>query len=453
MLLRVRLALIALVAPALVAILWSATARAGNDDQLPVGSEAALYGGAVIATVSDGAAGYQNPAGLAQSQRSQVDASITAVGFRFYHVPELLRSTSGESAGTTVMELALVPTAGTFTRRLSKQVVASFGIFSPRTQFIILQQSLKLANPAPQGTNWNLAVNSIVFTYLIGPSIAWQPSRRFSVGASLHVLYNFEDTSAQASGGEGATGDFPPRQPFVGNSELFVRTTYGFQLGWGFQWQISDAYRLGFQLQSPGMQVLSWRQTSQVLGVSLPVTAAGPSSLHALETSGGFRGKFQAVLPLRAGVGLARYFKWGHIELDAALQSGLPPNDLGVARHALVNGRVGVSYVVSKSMSIGGGLFSDLSGAEASSFGRTAVDMFGGTIGLSSGTERHLAAGEAAPSLIFSSTLALRYAYGKGSFGGLEVAPIAPGSPVVRNVPTDMSIHELMLTFGSALNF
>src|SRR5262245_26996565 len=72
-------------------------ARAGNDDQLPVGGEAAIYGGAVIATVSDGAAGYHNPAGLAQSQRNQLDASITAVGFRFYTVPELLRSTHGEA--------------------------------------------------------------------------------------------------------------------------------------------------------------------------------------------------------------------------------------------------------------------------------------------------------------------------------------------------------------------
>jgi long-subunit fatty acid transport protein len=433
--------------------LCAGRARAGNDDQLPVGGEAAVYGGAVIATVSDGAAGYQNPAGLAQSQRNQLDASITAVGLRFYHVPELLRSASGEAAGATLMELAMVPTAATFTRRLNEHVVASFGIFSPRTQFLIMQQRLKLADPTPQGTNWNLAVNSIVFTYLIGPSIAWQPNRRFSVGASLHVLYNFEDTSAQASGGEGYGGEVPPQQPFVGKSQLFVRTTYGFQLGWGFQWQVNDAYRIGFQLQTPGMQVLSWRQTSETFGVSLPSTSLGPSSSHALSTADGFRAKFQAVLPLRAGLGVARYFPWGRVELDAALQSALPPNDLGVARHALVNGRVGASYKVSQSLSVGGGLFTDLSGAEASAFGLTSVNMFGGSIGMASGTERRLAPGEAAPSLIFGSTLALRYAYGKGSFGGLEVYPIAQGSPIVRNVKTDMSIHELMLSFGSALNF
>ena len=52
-------------------LLWAGRAAAGNDDQLPVGGEASIYGGAVIATVSDGAAGYHNPAGLAQSQRNQ----------------------------------------------------------------------------------------------------------------------------------------------------------------------------------------------------------------------------------------------------------------------------------------------------------------------------------------------------------------------------------------------
>jgi hypothetical protein len=429
------------------------TARAGNDDQLPVGAEAAMYGGAVIATVSDGSAGYQNPAGLAQAQRNQLDASITAVGLRFYRVPELLRSPNKEAAGTTLMELALVPTAATFTRRMNDHVVASFGIFSPRTQFVIMQQSLKLAEPAPRGTDWTVAVNSIVFTYLIGPSIAWQPTRRFSVGASAHVFYNFEDRATHVSGGEGYTGEGPREQAFAGKSELFVRTIYGFQLGCGFQWQVNDAYRIGFQIQSPGMQVLSWQQTSDALGVSLPVTAVGPSSAYGLGSTNGFRGKFEAVLPLRAGLGVARYFDWGRVELDAALQSGLPASDLGVARHALVNWRLGASHALSKSVSIGGGLFTDLAGADATSFGLTSVDMFGGSIGLTSGTERRLAPGEAMSSMIFGSTVALRFAYGKGDFGALEVYPIAPNSPIVRNAKTDMSIYELMLNFGSTLNF
>ncbi|MEI9939577.1 MAG: outer membrane protein transport protein [Pseudomonadota bacterium] len=433
--------------------LRSGHARAGNDDQLSVGGEAAMYGGAVIATVSDGAAGYHNPAGLSQGQRTQLDASITAVGFRFYTTPDLLRASTGEHAGVTMMELVLMPTAGSFTRRLNDRVVVSFGIFSPRTQFLILQKGLHLTSPAPAGTDWLVAINSIVYTYLIGPSVAYQVNRRFAIGASLHLVYNFEDTSSHATGGEGDTGMVPPEQPFLTQSELFVRTTYGLQLGWGFQWQIDDDYRLGMSMQTPGLQVLTWRQTTQSFSASVPATSGGPLSLHQLATEEGFRAKFQAVLPLRASLGLARYFDWGRIELDAAYQSGLSGNDLGLARHAVVNGRAGVDYRLSSSVHLGAGLFTDLSGDTPTAFGLTKVNMFGGTIGMASGTEHRLAAGERARSLVFGSTLGLRYAYGSGQIGTLEVGPVEAGSAIASNVVTHLRIHEIMLNFGTALNF
>ncbi len=434
-------------------LVCSGHAAAGNDDQLPVGGEASIYGAAVIATVSDGAAGYHNPAGLSQSQRSQLDASLTAVGFRFYTAPELLRSTSGESTGATMMEFVLVPTSGSYTRRLNDRVVVSFGIFSPRTQFLILQKALKLAEPAPRGTDWSVAINSIVFTYLIGPSFAYQFNRSFAVGASLHVIYNFEDAAAQATGAEGDSGAAPPQQPFLGNSQLFVRATYGLQLGWGFQWQPSDRYRIGFSMQTPGLQLLTWRQTTDSSGLSLPVTQTGAVSAHTLETGEGFQSKLQMVLPLRAGLGLARYFDWGRVELDLAYQSALPESELGPARKAVLNARVGAQYRLSPVLSLGAGLFTDRAATEAASFGLVHVDMYGGTLGVATGTEHRLSSAERAKSIVFASTLGLRYAYGHGEMGSLEVSPIAPGLPIARTVRSPMSIHEITLNIGSALNF
>lgn len=432
---------------------WSGRAAAGNDDQLPVGGEASIYGGAVIATVSDGAAGYHNPAGLAQSQRNQLDASIMATGFRFYTASQLLHSPSGESTGVTMMEFVMAPTSGTYTRRLNDKLVASFGIFSPRTQFLIMQKALRLAEPSPQGTDWNVAINSIIFTYLIGPSLAYQVSGNFALGGSLHVLYNFEDAAAQAAGAERASGAQPPQQPFLANSQLFVRSTYGLQLGWGFQWQPSDQYRVGFSMQTPGLQVLTWRQTTDSAGVSLPVSNSGPVSTHTLDTGEGFQSKLQLVLPLRAGLGIARYFDWGRVEVDLAYQSALPESELGPARKAVLNGRIGAQYRVSHTLSLGAGLFSDRAATEASSFGRVHVNMYGGTLGMATGTEHRLSPSERAKSLIFASTLGLRYAYGHGEMGTLEVSPIAPGSPIARPYQSPMVIHEIMLNFGSALNF
>jgi hypothetical protein len=50
---------------------------AGNDDELFVGNQAALMGGAVSATVSDLSATWYNPAGLGNAERDQVDVSAT----------------------------------------------------------------------------------------------------------------------------------------------------------------------------------------------------------------------------------------------------------------------------------------------------------------------------------------------------------------------------------------
>ncbi|HYQ42504.1 MAG TPA: hypothetical protein VER11_11050 [Polyangiaceae bacterium] len=44
-------------------------------------------------------------------------------------------------------------------------------------------------------------------------------------------------------------------------------------------------------------------------------------------------------------------------------------------------------------------------------------------------------------------------AAGHGEMGTLEVSPVLPGSPVVRPFQSPMTIHEAMLSFGSALNF
>ena len=50
-----------------------------------------------------------------------------------------------------MMEFVLVPTSGTYTRRLSDRVVASFGIFSPRTQFLILPKSAEAVGSVATG--------------------------------------------------------------------------------------------------------------------------------------------------------------------------------------------------------------------------------------------------------------------------------------------------------------
>jgi hypothetical protein len=183
------------------------------------------------------------------------------------------------------------------------------------------------------------------------------------------------------------------------------------------------------------------------------VTNTGAVSTHTLATNEGFQSKLQLVLPLRSGLGIARFFDWGRVEVGLAYQSALPESELGPARKAVFNARVGGQYRLSPTLSLGAGLFTDRAATDASSFGRFHVDMYGGTLGIATGTEHRLREGERAKSLVFASTLGLRYAYGHGAMGTLEVSPIAPGSPVARPFESPMTIHEITLNFGSALNF
>ena len=56
--------------------------------------------------------------------------------------------------------------------------------------------------------------------------------------------------------------------------------------------------------------------------------------------------------------------------------------------------------------------------------------------------------------LEFSTTLALRYAYGRGTIYGLSLAPLAHANPLEGDtIPVQASIHEFQVHIGSALYF
>src|SRR5688572_24815439 len=57
-------------------------ARAGNEDSYFQGNEAALFGGAVVAGVSDASSVWYNPAGLGSNERNKLDLSGSAFVLR-----------------------------------------------------------------------------------------------------------------------------------------------------------------------------------------------------------------------------------------------------------------------------------------------------------------------------------------------------------------------------------
>jgi len=65
-------------ASVLVLFVCASLARADNDDGVPVGVEAAQSGGAITATITAGASGFYNPAGVAGGSNDSIDISRPA---------------------------------------------------------------------------------------------------------------------------------------------------------------------------------------------------------------------------------------------------------------------------------------------------------------------------------------------------------------------------------------
>lgn len=123
---------IALAALIVLANAAPSAVRAGNDEGVLIGNEAAMTGGAVTATTSDGAAIWYDPAGIASVTRSQIDASGSATQLRVADTPALLSSAStGRSADGGYLEIIGIPSAVALVRRLDDQLALGFGIFTP----------------------------------------------------------------------------------------------------------------------------------------------------------------------------------------------------------------------------------------------------------------------------------------------------------------------------------
>src|SRR5262245_26975794 len=84
-------------------------ARAGNLDSFPLGNEAAMTAGAVVASTQDAAATWYNPAGLGSIERDSVDGSASVIAYRIGHFPRAIRvrTPGAENAGTASSDAVL----------------------------------------------------------------------------------------------------------------------------------------------------------------------------------------------------------------------------------------------------------------------------------------------------------------------------------------------------------
>lgn len=420
--------------------LWPGHALAGNEEGVLIGNEAAISGGAVTAIVEDGSAGWYNPAGVAQVTRNQVDVSGSATQLRLASTPQLLQSASGRGVDGGYYELNGIPSSVTIARRLEPALVLSLGVFVPslvgHTDRVRLSETDALGN----ATEWQLVQQENTQSYYAGLTLGVIMAPNFRVGFTIYGLYRQTTVVSQFFGG--SDGLF-----INGVSSLLNRQSAGVEIGGGFQWEIIPGLHLGFAVRSPALQLGSlYRSTETHLSAGSGGITFDPTD------SSGLTPRAEVITPTRFRLGLAWRFDKGWLGVDGDLSHELILPEFGIDRPWVVNVRMGGRYNIDPNISLGGGLFTDLSSVRAvQRYGETSIDYYGFAFGVELRTPHALGPGEQAESLVFSQTFAFRYAYGQGSIGGLHFDTSRPQEEEV--IATQTSVHELSIYLGSALYF
>ncbi|MCH2110518.1 MAG: hypothetical protein MK135_14445 [Polyangiaceae bacterium] len=409
----------------------SPTAYAGNDEGIPVGSEASLVAAAVTATTADGSAGYYNPAGLAHMQRNTLDVTADVYGFRLVSSEGALSHSTGSAAANGV-DWVLIPSAATYTRRFGK-VVGSFGIFVPKTTDVLLRTTLYIEN----GPTWIATQREEATDTFYTLSAAWHLSPTVRFGFSAMGVYTAEVTSVQFSGGqEGANNEF------ISLSDLSNTSEYGLAFMAGIQVDLKHDLTFGASVRSPSLSLYRISQTTTISSTAL-VDAGNLTSNYDQEDSSEKGFVADVATPPKFRFGLAWQKEPWSVMLDADATPSLDRSFLS-PRNWLINFKLGAKYRLSQTFSLGGGLFSDRSASVD-----RPVNFYGLTLGA---LYRHELEHDSKSPVTFGTTVAGRYAYGSGTGAGIEVPNLDPQEEILE-IDSRTRIHELSLVLGGAVYF
>ncbi len=433
---------------------WAPLALAGNDDELFVGSQAAMTGGAVSAMVSDASATWYNPAGLGAVPLDQIDVSGTFYSLRAYSAPGFLSSRTGDSDPGSVIEFVSVPSQIAYIRRLSPGLSLGLGYFVPQASNLVLREGLTVELPRTsedaeeERASWQLALSAVRVQHTAGLGLGFALSARVRGGFSLIGTYQNETQSVALSGlrtrGAEATA-------FVGTMQLGTASQLGLEAGAGFQIDLAPDWRLGVSLRSARLLLY---QSVHVLGASGGAVSAGA------ETSiEGFmleprvsRTDFVPIRAGRAGLAMAHHGELGWAAFELDVQPGLYSESAGVDRQAVLNLRLGGYRRVSETVALGAGLFTDRS---PDVLQRDALNAKGHFYGVSAGIElsdRHrLLESGRTDVLSFTSTFALKYAFSDGTFNDAFVDP--DNLYQLQAVRGPLIVHELGFYVGAGLSY
>jgi hypothetical protein len=375
-----------------------------NYNRISVGQREALEGGAYVARTDDALANWYNPAGLASSEKTALNASSNV-----YEVTKTtLRGIGERESGTRFRAVG-----GFFGIAVGKPIARSdrwrfgFGLTSPVAW---APSSLDGAFSLPSGdateafgysteVNFNTVIPSLNAAYRVSPKLR----------AGIGLGYGITDLSQTQT----LTDRLVSETDVLTGIRAFSTdgTVYHLLVTGGVQWDVARAVTVGATVSPPGFRMGG---SSKVRFTQTVFQAAGTEDDLAFRDP---EAKLDYKMPFRATAGAAFRYSRGQVELDVRYYgaedeyellsseetavrittdaAGVPtisaPAFTPVLHQArsIVSYAFGANYSISRSLRVHGGVFTDpspVSGPSRSTF--RAVNLTGVSGGVSLGAGR-----------------------------------------------------------------
>lgn len=461
-------------AVASLTLLTPAIASAGNSDEVNAGLDVTLTGGAVVATVYTGAALWYNPAGLARIEKPSLELTGVTINLQVIKNPGLITidtepQSKSEGAGFNV---SVIPQAITFSLKLrNENLKLGVGLFnsSIRREFIT-EQATSPAGSSPEVQAFAGQNSRFDFFHIstgLAASLARNRKQHVLLGGAIDLVVATTrvDSSSTIFYDEAAAGQ-------INSSQVATTTGFGFQLKAGVQWVPIQQLRIGLSVTAP-TYVFAALERFATSYSQAPPAGTIPDDPEAQQLATGSedrtgRGVWWGVEPGNLRFGLAYVGDWGWIEGDLVYYFRLRQEQVGLDFRGFLNGRIGTSFRVTRSINLGLGAFTDFSQVDRLGGLPVAardVDFFGVHFGiLYSNEEVHpdRQTPQEKEGLGLSVAIGIRYAHGRGDTVGLLVPSQYDPEPIRSCadadapqgcLPVATKVNEIAINLGFKVAF